>query len=46
MVYAEKTLQHVYQLWGRPVHLETVYEDKHILLTYDGDRNTKSTLEK
>jgi stage V sporulation protein R len=46
MVYAEKTLQHVYQLWGRPVHLETVYEDKHILLTYDGERNTKSTLEK
>ena len=46
LVYAEKTLQHVYQLWGRPVHLETVYEDKRILLTYDGERNTKSTLEK
>ena len=46
LVYAEKTLQHVYQLWGRPVHLETVYEDKHILLSYDGERNTKSTLEK
>jgi stage V sporulation protein R len=46
MVYAEKTLQYVYQLWGRPVHLETIYEDKHILLSYDGERNTKSTLEK
>ena len=46
LVYAEKTLQHVYQLWGRPVHLETVYEDKRILLSYDGERNTKSTLEK
>jgi stage V sporulation protein R len=44
--YAEKTLQHVYQLWGRPVHLETVYEDKRILVSYDGERNTKSTLEK
>ena len=44
--YAEKTLQHVYTLWGRPVHLETVYEGKRILLTYDGERNTKSTLEK
>jgi stage V sporulation protein R len=46
MVYAEKTLQHVYTLWGRPVHLETIYEGKRILLTYDGERNTKSSLEK
>jgi len=46
LVYAEKTLQHVHLLWGRPVHLETVYDDKRILLSYDGERNTKSTLEK
>ena len=44
--YAEKTLQYVYTMWGRPVHLETVYENKRILLTYDGERNSKSTLEK
>ena len=44
--YAEKTLQHVYTLWSRPVHLETVYENKRILLTYDGERNSKSTLDK
>jgi stage V sporulation protein R len=44
--YAEKTLQHVYTMWGRPVHLETVYEGKRILLTYDGERSSKSTLEK
>jgi stage V sporulation protein R len=46
LVYAEKTLQHVYTMWGRPVHLETIYENKRILLTYDGERNSKSTLEK
>jgi len=46
LVYAEKTLQHVYMLWGRPVHIETLYEGKRILLSYDGERNTKSTLEK
>jgi stage V sporulation protein R len=46
LVYAEKTLQYVYVLWGRPVHLETVYEGKRILLSYDGERNSKSTLEK
>jgi len=44
--YAEKTLHHVHLLWGRPVHLETMYENKRILLTYDGERNSKSTLEK
>jgi stage V sporulation protein R len=44
--YAEKTLQHVHTLWGRPVHLETTYENKRILLTYDGERNSKTTLDK
>jgi stage V sporulation protein R len=46
LVYAERTLHHVYQLWGRPVHLETIYDNKRILLTYDGERDSKSTLEK
>ncbi|HEX4205603.1 MAG TPA: SpoVR family protein [Ktedonobacteraceae bacterium] len=46
LIYAEKTLQHVFTLWGRPVHLETTYDGKRILLTYDGERNSKSTLEK
>jgi stage V sporulation protein R len=46
LVYAEKTLQNVYLLWGRPVHLETVYDGKRILLTYDGERNIKASLEK
>jgi len=46
MPYAEKTLQHIYHLWGRPVHLETVFDGKRILLSYDGERNSKSTLEK
>jgi len=46
LIYAEKTLQYVYQLWGRPVHLETFYDDKRIVLSYDGERNTKSTLER
>jgi stage V sporulation protein R len=46
MNYAEKTLQHVYILWGRPIHLETVYDGKKILISYDGERTSKSTLEK
>jgi stage V sporulation protein R len=46
MNYAEKTLQHVYLLWGRPVHLETIYDGKKILISYDGERTSKTTLEK
>jgi stage V sporulation protein R len=26
--YAQETLQHLYQVWGRPVHIETVIENK------------------
>lgn len=46
MNYAEKTLQYVYILWGRPVHLETLYDGKKILISYDGERSSKTTLEK
>lgn len=42
--YAERTLHSVFQLWGRPVHIETVLEDRKILLSYDGQRNTQTYL--
>ena len=42
--YAEKTLRYVHYLWRRPVHLETVLNDKPVVLTYDGERNTKRLL--
>lgn len=34
--YLEKVLPYVHQLWGRPVHMESVLEDKPVLFTYDG----------
>lgn len=34
--YLEKVLPYVHQLWGRPVHLETVMENKALLFSYDG----------
>ena len=34
--YADKTLKYVYQLWSRPVHLETVVEGKKSVLSYEG----------
>ena len=40
--YAEKTLQAVYDLWGRAVHLETVVDDKRLVLTFDGQKNSQT----
>jgi stage V sporulation protein R len=37
--YARKVLEHVQQLWGRPVHLETVVEEEPLVLHYDGEEH-------
>ncbi|GGK17531.1 stage V sporulation protein R [Caldalkalibacillus thermarum] len=42
--YLEKTLPYVYQLWGRPVHLQTVIDNKHALFSYDGERTHRRFL--
>ncbi|THE10932.1 SpoVR family protein [Bacillus timonensis] len=34
--YLEKVLPYIYQLWGRPVHMETILENKTVVFTYDG----------
>jgi stage V sporulation protein R len=34
--YADKTLKYIYQLWSRPVHLETTVEGKKTVLSYEG----------
>ena len=36
MKYARKTLEYVYKLWGRDVHLETVVDDEPMVMHYDG----------
>jgi stage V sporulation protein R len=35
--YARKALEHVHQLWGRPVHLETIVDDERVVMHYDGE---------
>ncbi|AVX20785.1 stage V sporulation protein R [Carboxydocella sporoproducens DSM 16521] len=42
--YLEKTLHYVSFLWGRPVHLETVIDNKRVLFTSDGFRSSKRLL--
>jgi stage V sporulation protein R len=34
--YLEKMLPYIHQLWGRPVHMETMIEERTMLFTYDG----------
>ncbi|MEX0703929.1 MAG: SpoVR family protein [Planctomycetales bacterium] len=34
--YAQDTLANLQQLWGRPVHIETVVDDQPAVLSYDG----------
>jgi stage V sporulation protein R len=36
MKYARKTLEYVYKLWGRDVHLETVVDDEPLVMHYNG----------
>jgi stage V sporulation protein R len=36
MEYAEKTLRHLHQLWGRPVILQTVLDGREVALSFDG----------
>jgi len=38
--HAEATLRSLYKIWTRPVHLETVYRDKGLVLSFDGSENT------
>ena len=40
MRYAEKTIEHCYTLWGRPVHLETVVDDEIHVMHYDGSEHS------
>ena len=43
--YAEKTLEHMYQIWSRPVHLETIRDEKAIRLSYNGEVHTNTILD-
>lgn len=36
--YVERTLPYVFTLWGKPIHVETIVDDKHVLFTYDGKK--------
>ncbi|MBI3650008.1 MAG: SpoVR family protein [Acidobacteria bacterium] len=41
MKYAHKTMEYVFKLWGRDVHLETVVDDEPLVMHFDGDQHTE-----
>ncbi|WP_028962884.1 SpoVR family protein [Sulfobacillus thermosulfidooxidans] len=41
LLYAERTLAYVYQLWGRPIFLETLHDGRRVILQYDGMVHTR-----
>jgi len=38
--YREKTMGHVFYLWDRPVHLESVVKEEKVVFTFDGNQHT------
>ena len=38
--YAQATLETIYRLWRRPVHIETVLEEHTAVMTYNGTRHS------
>jgi len=42
--YAKATLENLHKIWTRPVHVETVVEEKVTLLTYDGANHRERTM--
>ncbi len=41
--YARDTLSNLCKLWGRPVHIESVVDDKTTIMTYDGHNHSMRT---
>jgi stage V sporulation protein R len=42
--YLEKTLPHIYALWGRSVHLQTVIDKRDVVFSYNGKKCTRRFL--
>jgi len=40
--YRQKTMEHIYYLWARPVHLESVLQDRTVIFTFDGSQHTSA----
>jgi len=44
LYHLERALAHVYRLWMRPVHLETVYDGRRVVFSCNGERVAKNVM--
>jgi stage V sporulation protein R len=42
--YIEKTLPYIYRLWGKPVHLQSLVEEKPVQFSFDGKKHNRKFL--
>jgi stage V sporulation protein R len=42
--YRERTMEHIFYLWNRPVHIESMVNERKVLFTFNGDEHTQSRL--
>jgi Uncharacterized conserved protein len=42
--YVERTLPYLVSLWGKPVHLETIVDDKKVLFSCDGKKTARKNV--
>jgi stage V sporulation protein R len=40
--YREKTVEHIFYLWNRPIHLESVTDGTKVVYTFDGNKHTQA----
>lgn len=40
--YLEHVLPYIYQLWGRPVYLETIVKDRAVIYSFDGNKSSQT----
>lgn len=40
--YREKSMEHIFYLWDRPVRLDTLVDEKKVTFTFDGHTHTRS----
>jgi stage V sporulation protein R len=38
--YREKTMEHIFYLWDRPIHLESIVDEKRVIFNFDGTHHT------
>jgi len=44
MKYGRETLKNIFGIWNRPVHMATIYEDRKVMLSFNGEQFKENNL--